>query len=263
MKVVALTYHDVVEAGAFNASGFLGADADIYKFERDEFSAHLDAIGGAGPAASVGLIQDGKCASTVLLTFDDGGAGAYSATADLLEARGWRGHFFITTDWIGHPGFLTSRQIRELHQRGHLIGSHSCSHPARMSACSVEELRHEWRDSCDTLSGIVGHPVRTASVPGGYSSHLVAQVAGEAGIQVLFDSEPVVRVRRLAGCLILGRYSIQRGVGPHTVATIASARVGPRLRQYAFWNAKKLIKKVGGAYWIDFRKAWLARRSKT
>src|ERR1039458_5638385 len=32
----------------------------------------------------------------------------------LLEDRGWRGHFFITTDRIGTPGFLTESELRDL-----------------------------------------------------------------------------------------------------------------------------------------------------
>ena len=40
--------------------------------------------------------------------------------ADELEQMGWRGHFFITSDWIGRRGFLTAGQIRELRRRGHV-----------------------------------------------------------------------------------------------------------------------------------------------
>ena len=66
-----------------------------------------------------------------LITVDDGGVSYYTVVADRLERLGWRGHCFVTTDMIGQRGFLTRRQIRELDGRGHIIGSHSASHPTR------------------------------------------------------------------------------------------------------------------------------------
>src|SRR6266849_8169014 len=109
MTEIALLYHDVVNADEFDSSGFAGADASIYKLVRETFQNHLNAIAAANPSA--------------LLTFDDGGLSAYSQIVDELEERGWRGHFFIATNWIGKPGFLNSSQISELRSRGHIIGS--------------------------------------------------------------------------------------------------------------------------------------------
>src|SRR5215468_3611624 len=98
MKARAIMYHDVVENGDFASSGFPGEGAHVYKLRREDFERHLAAIGDLD----------------VALTFDDGGVSFYHPIADLLEARGRRGAFFITTDRIGTPGFLTGEQIREL-----------------------------------------------------------------------------------------------------------------------------------------------------
>jgi len=38
MKVISLLYHDVVSPGAFDASGFSGGDAHIYKLELPELN---------------------------------------------------------------------------------------------------------------------------------------------------------------------------------------------------------------------------------
>ena len=88
---------------------------------------------------------------------------AYEPTASLLESRGWRGHFFIVTGRIGKPGFVTARQIRELHERGHHIGSHSHSHPDAFSELSDEELIREWSESRRILGEILGSPPWSAS----------------------------------------------------------------------------------------------------
>src|ERR1043165_6895947 len=108
MNTVALLYHDVVEPGEFYSSGFTGPEADIYKLDRQAFGRHLERIAGS----------DGR----FILTFDDGGISFYDSIAPALEQRGLVGYFFIATDWIGKPGFLSAAQIRELREQGHVIG---------------------------------------------------------------------------------------------------------------------------------------------
>jgi peptidoglycan/xylan/chitin deacetylase (PgdA/CDA1 family) len=255
--IISLLYHDVVGPGEFASSGFPGRDADIYKLELPQFESHLKAIEKASHRPDVQVLERGAPnagSNALLFTFDDGGAGALSA-ATLLEARGWRGHFFITTDYVSKSGFLTAEQIRELHARGHVIGSHSCSHPTRMSHCSQTQLEHEWRQSVRMLSDLLDAKLRVASVPGGYYSRRVSQAAATAGIEVLFNSEPTCKIARINGCLIVGRYSIQRGMSAEMAARISSGEWPPRLRQYLCWNAKKLVKRLGGSHYPALRKS--------
>ena len=183
MTSLSLLYHDVVADGQLRSSGFSSPDADIYKLSDREFRRHLEAINRRGVAAA-----------DRLFTFDDGGASALEPTATLLEAYGWKGRFFITTDFIGTSGFLSHDDIRALHRRGHIIGSHSCSHPPRMARCSRAELLREWGESREILSGILGETVDSASVPGGYYARAVAETAAQCGIQLLFTSEPTTRI---------------------------------------------------------------------
>src|SRR5207245_6078632 len=185
--------------------------------------------------------------------FTVGGRGALPAAA-WMESQGWRGHFFISTDYTGNPGFLTVEQIRQLHARGHVVGSHSCSHPPWISHCSQRQLESEWHESARVLSEILGTKPRVASVPGGYYLKRVAEAAAAAGIEVLFNSEPTSHVERVNGCLVLGRYSIRPGVSAEAAARIVSGDWPPRLRQYVFWNSKKIAKHLGGSYYIALRK---------
>lgn len=260
---IALLYHDVVDRQREDASGFPGAGAARYKLTPGEFEEHLAAIAPVlrERPANVADVLAGPCetATRVLLTFDDGGASASSPIADLLERHGWRGHFFITADYIGTAGFVTADEIRTLHRRGHVVGSHSCSHPKRMSFCSRDELLREWRESCELLSNIVGEPVTVASVPGGFYSRAVAEAAAEAGIRVLFNSEPTARLRMVDGCLVVGRYSLYRGAPAGTAAALASGRVLPRLRQSLHWNMKKVAKALGGRAYLYLRERLLTR----
>src|SRR6185436_15745696 len=156
----------------------------------------------------------------------------------------------ITTDHIGAPTFLSRPQIRDLHQRGHGIGSHSCSHPERMSSCGWDHLVLEWQQSRAALEDILGEPVTTASVPGGFYSRAVARAAAHAGVKVLFNSEPTRRVFPIEGCLIVGRYSVVRGMGPDAAAALALGKFFPRLRQSTSWKLKKLAKATGGRVYL-------------
>ncbi len=238
---LALLYHDVVDPGLYDSSGFPGPDAARYKLTHNEFTAHLDAI--------VAVTAE---APAPLLTFDDGGSSA-SYIATELERRGWRGHFFITTDRIGSPGFVDADQIRDLRARGHTVGTHSCSHPTRMSWHSHEELLREWRDSSKILAEILGGPVTHGSVPGGYYSRVVAEAAASTGLCQLFTSEPTRRKWVVAGCTVIGRYSIYRGMSAQAAASLAARRPTARLAQATTWTAKKLAKRVGGTLYDDLR----------
>jgi peptidoglycan/xylan/chitin deacetylase (PgdA/CDA1 family) len=263
MRALALMYHDVVENGDFASSGFAGEGAHVYKLRREDFERHLDAIGAAVPASvitSIAARREWSGLTPVFLTFDDGGVSALHPAADLLERRGWRGHFFITTDRIGTPGFLSAAEVRELHARGHVIGSHSVSHPTRMAALPRVEMDREWRESLARLADITGAVVRVASVPGGYYSREVGRSAAAAGIEVLFTSEPTAATSLVETCLLIGRYVVQRDMGPEWSAGFAAGRRGFRWRQSALWSAKRVAKAIGGGTYLRIRKSMLEGR---
>ena len=257
MRALGLLYHDIVEQAGFAASGFPGADADRYKLEAGEFKEHLSAIDRMGlrtPTTSTDLVRDDAADEPLLmLTFDDGGVSAYTHTAALLEERDWRGHFLVTTSRIGSRSFLTPEQIRSLHRRGHIIGSHSHTHPPRISACPWKELVEEWHASRCALSEILGESVTVASVPGGYFSRRVAEAASLSGFRVLFTSEPTTHCRWIDGCLVVGRYCLQRGDSAATAAQIARGDWTPRARSWLSWTAKKVAKGIGGDLYIKAR----------
>ncbi len=261
---LALLYHDVVD-GDDDASGFRGGGASRYKLGRDEFRSHLDAVGAAAQVAPSILPQSytsrpNSHKHPLILTFDDGGLSAATVIADELERRGWHGHFFITVDYIGTPGFVDRGQIRDLARRGHRIGSHSCSHPTRMANCSRIQLLDEWRRSRAVLSEILGEPVTSASVPGGYYARRVAEAASEEGYTHLFNSEPTTRVSSVQNCHVLGRYTIYRGMAPEQAAAIAAGSSVSLFKQSAAWKGKKILKTLGGPAYLVIRKRLLDRK---
>lgn len=260
VRAISLMYHDVIPASGPAVTGFMDPGAMIYKFPEAEFRRHIDLLAEAGvsPCPDAPAADSGR--PLFCLTFDDGGISNRDVAAGVLEERGWRGHFFITTGRIGTPGFLDAAALRDLHARGHALGSHSVSHPRRMSALTPDQLRKEWTDSRRRLEDILGAPVLMASVPGGYCSRPVEDSALAAGYRVLFTSEPVQRVKRRGGGRILGRYSIQQGVSAEVAVKLARGDPAARGWQYLLWNSKKMAKAVGGTAWLRMREGVLRRQ---
>ncbi len=254
MRAISLMYHDIVAPGMDDASGFPGVDAALYKLDRNAFEQHLRHIAAVRPNATVvEALGTRPSRPPLLFTFDDGGVSAAERTADMLEAFGWRGHFFVTAGYVGKPAFLAPGHLRNLRARGHLVGSHSWTHPLRMARCGWPRLVDEWRRSLDSLAQIVGEPVTAASVPGGDYAPIVARAAAIAGTRYLFTSEPTVRARVVDGTLVLGRFTVQRGMSATTASALATGRIPPRVRQALLWNAKKLGKAAGGRAYLKVR----------
>lgn len=259
MKALSILYHDVVEKD-FEESGFPGAAAARYKFRREEFKTHLDSMASKSRAAAVALdsFLAGTAADPFFMTIDDGGASAVYI-AEELERCGWRGHFFVTTDYIDTPTFVSKDQIRWLRKRGHVIGSHSCSHPFRISEIPDQQLADEWRRSVEVLSEILGEQVVSASVPGGFYADRVAKAASATGVRVLFNSEPTTKVGKVEDCFVVGRYTIYRGLSAKYAGEIAAGSSMALARQQFVWGAKKILKTVAAPVWDGARKILFSR----
>lgn len=258
VKAISLGYHDLACGGTWPECGWRHS---IYTVEESEFGRQVYGICsgiGVGRIDSIGRRRTWQ-GVPIFFTFDDGARSVHTCGAPQLERYGCRGHFLITTDWIGRPGFLDAAAIRELDARGHVIGSHSRSHPERMSHLTDEELHREWSESCQVLADILGKEVRVASVAGGYYSRRVGRAAAQCGMEVLFTSEPTVTVSEEDGCLILGRYAIRASTRASVVAAIAAGDKGPRFRQSSAWLAKKAAKFIIGPWFVDLRR-WLLPR---
>ena len=231
MQPVSLLFHDVFVSDP-SESGFSSPAADRYKLSVDEFDRQL---------------SDSNALGAARLTFDDGGVSFYTIVADRLEASGMHAYCFVTTDCIGRAGFLDASQIRDLDRRGHVIGTHSVSHPTRFNALSPEDMVGEWAISRSRLEDVLGHAVTTGSVPGGYFSKDVGRAAAESGLFLLFNSAPVQYAREIEGCTIAGRFTIRAGAPPDLSRRLVHGALWARSKEWATWNAKSLVKPLLGS----------------
>jgi peptidoglycan/xylan/chitin deacetylase (PgdA/CDA1 family) len=102
----------------------------------------------------------------VRVTIDDGG-GSSIEIARHLEKKNIKAYFFIPTKFIGNKGFLDKDEIKEINDMGHIIGSHSHSHPNPFCELTKNMIHLEVAKSKQILEQILGKDVDTFSVPGG------------------------------------------------------------------------------------------------
>jgi peptidoglycan/xylan/chitin deacetylase (PgdA/CDA1 family) len=229
-------YHEATNDPA--SAGFQRPGALPYKHTRDAFTRDLEAIAaGPCPPERVTDVDWSSPGRHVFLTFDDGGKSA-AWIADALSARGWKGHFFIVTGLVGTRTFLTAQEIRYLRECGHVVGSHSNTHPDIFREQPFDRMVEEWRVSRDRLAQLLGEPCVTASVPGGDISPEVLKSADSAGLSYLFTSEPVLRPVRVGACWVLGRFMPK--------AWTPATRIG-ELATFRGWRSALLVRRLKGA----------------
>jgi peptidoglycan/xylan/chitin deacetylase (PgdA/CDA1 family) len=263
MRAIALEYHDVIVGDDFDSSGYPGAGPASYKLTGSDFEDHLEHISIAienDPVTASQMLDGAAGPCPLFLTFDDGGRSAHSYIADALEKRGWRGHFLVTGDAVGTKTFLSPAELRELRSRGHVIGTHSFSHPHMMGMLNRARLLEEWSRGAAVLSDILGEEIVVASIPGGFSRRIVAETAAATGIKLLFTSDPTTRCRMVEGCLTVGRYSIRRGTSARTAAALASRAVAPRLGQFLLYSFLGMMRAIGGDYYTRARMLFWSKR---
>lgn len=229
-------------------SGFQRVGAIQYTLTAEQFEAHVREN-----------CQETGHGLPLVFTFDDGGSSFYTLIADILERYGQRGMFFISTDYLGQENFLTAEQVRELDRRGHIIGSHSHTHPRNIALLSQSECLREWTESRRILETIVAHPVTAASVPGGATSGMVIRCMAEAGYKEIYTSEPTVVAKSQGTVTLYGRYGVTQGM---TAASISELATSPARRKqlHRKYQLLRLAKCVMGKQYNKVKQMWLRIR---
>lgn len=255
MKAISLMYHDIVTSKEdLSSSGFDSPDANHYKVDSVEFLKHLEKIYSDSKCISTIYSVQNNANTPILLTFDDGGKSAVLEARKVLNKFNAKGHFFITTSMIGKPNFLTEDDIIQLDQEGHIIGSHSHTHPIKISSLKPEEIEKEWKVSVEILQRVLKKNITVASIPGGFFSNEVVEFASKNGIKTLFTSEPKRKFSKLYGCNLIGRYTVLRHTPLYKIEKIYKENTLYLSKQFIFWELKKLLKKYFGPQYAALRR---------
>jgi peptidoglycan/xylan/chitin deacetylase (PgdA/CDA1 family) len=209
--VVALTLHAVLPP-----ERLLGEAADpFYCLSADQFQQLCEYLQREGITAITSAeILEGLAGRqhlpgrAVVLTFDDGHASDCEVVLPLLGRFGLRACFFITTGFVGRPGYLSWAQVAELAAAGMEIGSHGVSHRP-LTRLASEELQGELQVSKERLEQVVGRPVFSLAVPGGFWSPAVVTAAARTGYRAVWLSE-IGRLGAQSDPLRLGRVVVRQ-----------------------------------------------------
>ncbi|MDF2522754.1 MAG: polysaccharide deacetylase family protein [Clostridiales bacterium] len=256
IKVASLIYHDISFEDKSNICLKCKDLEAKYLLTSSEFKTQVSAVSklaiAAEPVGDIKEINEIGSVTAAFLTFDDG----YSSIVDIahvLESEGLKGYFFIIGDRIGQKGYATKEELQKIRRKGHVIGTHSYTHPRNISRLEPKDIIAEWKKGIEVLQDILGEEILTAAVPGGFTSRRVIRAAAEAGIKLLFTSEPLIRVKCYPDIVVLGRYNITSSMNTSYVTELLRGNRFIRLRQFLIWNIKKVIKTVMGRHFVKIK----------
>lgn len=153
----------------------------------ETFAQHLDFLREAGFTTitmrqwwQIMINQAEAPEKPIVLTFDDGYWDAYAHASRLMLERDMRGVFYVVSDFLNQPGFLTSEQVGILHSQGFEIGNHSQTH-SDMSYMNSDAQRTEIQTAHDVIAGITGQAPTNFCYPLGRFNRLSAPVLRDLG----------------------------------------------------------------------------------
>jgi peptidoglycan/xylan/chitin deacetylase (PgdA/CDA1 family) len=151
-------YHEVPPAGD---------PIPYFGVARPRFAAQLDALATIGrPASTLEAVLAEPGVAATAVTFDDGHETHYRHAFPELRARRMRATFFVVTDRVGAPGYVTWDQLREMAADGMSIQSHTASHPY-LSELDKSAVLEELQRSRARLDVELQQRTTTLALPGG------------------------------------------------------------------------------------------------
>ena len=184
-------------------------DAKPYVVPPEDFAAQLDYLAAEGYTTitpqDYARARKGKQQlpdKPIILTFDDGYEDNWRVVLPMLEERGMKAVFYMVTNSIGQPGYLTWDNLFDMERRGMEIGSHTANH-LPLTTLSPEKQREELRLSKLMLEWKGMKTIYSFSYPNGaYDDGIVAMLAeeeyltavtGEAGLNTLETNPYLLR----------------------------------------------------------------------
>jgi peptidoglycan/xylan/chitin deacetylase (PgdA/CDA1 family) len=162
------------------------------------------------------------------ITIDDGG-GSCLKIAKFLKKKNIKGYFFIVTNFIGKPHFLDESEIQEIHQMGHIIGSHSHTHPHPFHFLTRDQIISEIKISKDIIERLLNIPVKVFSVPGGEINNKTLRILIDPilGLDEIYISTPYKGNKNFTfskKTKIYGRLCIEAGMHDSTISKFIAGK---------------------------------------
>ncbi|MBS0514175.1 MAG: polysaccharide deacetylase family protein [Proteobacteria bacterium] len=219
----------------------------VYSVTAQAFSAQIDWLLAQG-YRSVRLDDlcgdDARGGKRVVITFDDGDVSNFEVALPLLRERGFVAEFFVTSDFIGTDGMLTSADVRALSAAGMGVQSHGRTH-RYLEDLAPGDLDEELSFSRQVLEQVTGKAVDALALPGGRGGERERLVAQRLGYRYLLNSEPGPN-RGWHADSYLQRLAVTRGMGMKEFAGMVTwSGIGPRMARMRY-HALRLPKRMLG-----------------
>ncbi len=181
-----------------------------YIIPPDVFRSHMKMLADSGYHAILPdqlidhmVLGDSLPTKSVMVTFDDGSSGQYSIGAKVLEKHGFRGVFFIMTIAMNKKDYISSSQLREMAENGHIIGSHTWDHK-NVLKYEPADWPIQLEGSVASLEKATGKPVRYFAYPyGSWNVKAISQLK-QYGFRAAFtlgvkpsEKEPLHTISRI------------------------------------------------------------------
>lgn len=149
-------------------------------------------------------------------------------------------------------GFLNKIQIKDLYNRGHQIGPHSCSHPKDMTKLSSDEIFSEWKNSKNIIEQIINKKVNIASIPSGFMNKKVIKIMSEIGIHNIYTSVPQDIKIENEKIKLIGRFAIRNFDNNSLIIEIINSNI-TRLKIYFRWFILNKLRTILGNNYFKLR----------
>ncbi|SIR33722.1 polysaccharide deacetylase family protein [Pontibacter lucknowensis] len=154
----------------------------------------------------------------VMLTFDDTSLGQYTVAAPELEKYGFKGVFFIMTVSLGRPNYMSKAQVKELSDRGHVIGSHTWDHQ-NVKKYQGQDWVTQVEKPSRQLTEITGKPTEYFAYPFGLWNPKAIPELKQRGMAGAFQlagkrdpQDPLHSIRRIIASGYWSAPSLQRAM---------------------------------------------------
>ena len=140
------------------------------------------------------------------LGFDDGYKDNHDIAMPILMNEGAKATFFLVSDFVGKPGWMTEGDIRELLQNGFTIGSHTVDH-SDLTGIDEVEVRREFIQSKVDLEQMFGEEIFSIAYPLGYEDQgVITEASKHYDVGFIATIEPSIQETDMT----INRYGVFR-----------------------------------------------------
>jgi peptidoglycan/xylan/chitin deacetylase (PgdA/CDA1 family) len=246
-QAIVLMYHALYDSeDQLNA---LTSDERPYAVRLDVFERQLQALRDRGVTLLSPMALGDQASApprSVVITFDDGQVSNFTLALPALQRARAQAAFFVTTDFVGRPGYLSWQQVRALAEAGMTVGSHGHTHRF-LDDLSDSDLRFELKRSGELLADATGRPTTTLSFPGGRFDARTLTIARELGYEWFYTSEiGRVRMHALPADKLIPRIAVRRSLPLPAFEALATAQPFVLLRAQLSQRGKRMIRGLMG-----------------